>query len=81
MASLPAFSDEVSGAHIKVSLVSERNYLIAGEAASLALRLLPEDGWHTYWKNPGDTGLPTRLAWQLPERFKAGDIEWPIPER
>ena len=80
-ASSPAFSDEVAGAHIKVSLVSERDYLIAGQAASLALRLLPEDGWHTYWKNPGDTGLPTRLAWQLPEKFKAGDIEWPIPER
>ncbi|MBT5292373.1 MAG: thiol:disulfide interchange protein, partial [Cellvibrionales bacterium] len=56
-------------------------YLVAGETAQLALRLLPDEGWHTYWKNPGDTGLPTRVIWQLPEQFRAGDLEWPVPER
>ena len=81
LASSPVFGEQVTGAHIKVGLVSEQGYLVAGETAQLALRLLPEAGWHTYWKNPGDTGLPTRLAWHLPERFKAGNIEWPIPER
>ena len=81
LASSPAYGEQVAGAHIQVGLVSEQGYLVAGETAQLALRLLPEAGWHTYWKNPGDTGLPTRLAWQLPEQFKAGNIEWPIPGR
>ncbi len=81
LASAPIYGKPVAGAHIQVGLVSEQGYLVAGQTAQLSLRLLPEAGWHTYWKNPGDTGLPTRLAWHLPERFKAGNIEWPIPER
>jgi len=39
------------------------------------------EGWHTYWKNPGDAGLPPRIEWSLPEGFEAGEIEWPAPER
>ena len=80
-ASTPVFGEQKAAAHIKVGLVSEQGYLVAGETAQLALRLLPDEGWHTYWKNPGDTGLPTRVIWQLPEQFRAGDLEWPVPER
>ncbi len=43
--------------------------------------MLHATGWHTYWKNPGDAGLPTRIEWQLPEGWSAGDIEWPAPRR
>lgn len=39
-----------------------------------------KDGWHTYWKNPGDSGLPTKIDWKLPDGFVAGPIEWPPPE-
>ena len=74
-------SAEVTAPHIKVSLVSDRKSIAAGETLQLALRLMPDDGWHTYWKNPGDTGLPTKLIWDLPAGFRAGDIEWPVPER
>lgn len=38
-------------------------------------------GWHTYWKNPGDSGLPTKIDWKLPDGFVAGPIEWPAPDR
>jgi len=37
--------------------------------------------WHTYWRNPGDAGAPTTLAWTTPPGFRAGEIEWPFPER
>ncbi|HYN64753.1 MAG TPA: protein-disulfide reductase DsbD domain-containing protein, partial [Candidatus Limnocylindrales bacterium] len=37
--------------------------------------------WHTYWKNPGDSGLPTTLQWALPAGFAVGDIQWPTPGR
>src|SRR2546423_5650470 len=35
--------------------------------------------WHTYWKFPGDAGIPTEIKWKLPEGWKAGEIQWPIP--
>jgi thiol:disulfide interchange protein DsbD len=67
--------------HVKVSLHAEQTAIVAGESFNVALRLQPDEGWHTYWRNPGDTGLPTRIEWQLPAGFVAGEIEWPVPER
>ena len=46
----------------------------------MALRLDIAEGWHTYWRNPGDSGEPTRIDWELPEGVVAGDIHWPAPE-
>lgn len=39
-----------------------------------------EEGWHTYWQNPGDSGIPARIDWELPEGFEAGAIHWPYPQ-
>src|SRR5205807_9776436 len=36
-------------------------------------------GWHTYWRYPGDAGIPTEIKWQLPPGWHAGEIQWPIP--
>jgi len=52
-----------------------------GKPLMLGLKLEHKPGWHTYWKNPGDSGLPTTLAWTLPAGVSAGDIEWPTPSR
>ena len=71
----------VNSSHMRADLLSEHRYLVAGRVLPLALRLQPDEGWHTYWRNPGDTGLEARLNWQLPEGFRAGEIEWPIPQR
>ena len=38
-------------------------------------------GWHTYWSNPGDSGLAAALDWELPEGIVAGAVRWPIPRR
>ena len=67
--------------HVQASLVPEVQSIRAGEPFWVGLRLEMADGWHTYWKNPGDSGLPTRIAWTLPEGFLAGPIVWPHPER
>ena len=40
-----------------------------------------EPGWHTYWKNPGEAGMATKIEWQLPPGVNAGDIQWPLPEK
>ncbi len=47
----------------------------------VALVLDLREGWHTYWRNPGDSGQATRLSWTLPAGFQAGPIQWPAPER
>ncbi len=52
-----------------------------GAEVWLGLRLLHDPGWHTYWLNPGDSGLPTTLAWTLPPGFTAGEIAWPTPKQ
>lgn len=52
-----------------------------GQAVRLGLKLQHSPDWHTYWKNPGDSGAPIRLQWQLPKGAKAGEIAWPLPQR
>ena len=70
---LPASAAPVKTPHVEAELVSERTALVPGAATTVALRLQMADGWHTYWQNPGDSGLPTTLAWKLPEGVTAGD--------
>jgi thiol:disulfide interchange protein DsbD len=53
--------------------------IVAGQTFWLGLRLEHQSGWHTYWKNAGDSGLPTELNWQLPAGLSAGAIAWPAP--
>jgi len=65
--------------HVEAELIAEQTGWLPGSTQWVALRLKPEEGWHTYWRNPGDSGLPTSLQWTLPEGFKAGDIVWPWP--
>lgn len=50
-----------------------------GERITLALRLKMREGWHTYWRNAGDSGEATEIAWELPAGFQAGPIQWPTP--
>lgn len=66
-------------AHVEAELVAERTAFVPGATTTVALRLAMADGWHTYWRNPGDTGLPTALTWKLPEGVTAGPIQWPAP--
>jgi thiol:disulfide interchange protein/DsbC/DsbD-like thiol-disulfide interchange protein len=53
----------------------------AGKSVWLGLQIKHQPHWHTYWKNPGDSGLPTVLQWTLPTGVTAGDIAWPTPQR
>src|SRR5690606_38637115 len=66
---------------VEVELVSENAALAPGQPARLGLRLRHDPHWHTYWRNPGDSGLPTQFEPSLPEGFRAGPIEWPAPAR
>ena len=67
--------------NVKARLVSEVASVGPGQSFWVALELDIRDGWHTYWRNPGDSGEPTKLLWQLPPGFTAGDIVWTTPHR
>ena len=67
--------------HVQAELVSSVTSFVPGQPFDVALREKIEPGWHTYWKNPGDAGAPSRIKWLLPEGFSAGDIQWPWPMR
>src|SRR5580765_7984609 len=53
----------------------------AGGEVELAIHMRPAPGWHGYWLNPGDAGLPMDVKWQLPEGFSAGPLRYPVPSR
>ena len=53
----------------------------ADKTVWVGLQLAHQPEWHTYWKNAGDSGLPTQLKWTLPAGVAAGDIAWPIPQK
>ena len=65
--------------HVEAELLAERTALVPGEPLTVALRLRMAPGWHVYWQNPGDSGVPTAIAWDLPAGITAGPIQWPAP--
>ncbi|MEO0400334.1 MAG: protein-disulfide reductase DsbD domain-containing protein [Pseudomonadota bacterium] len=59
----------------------ERAGFAPGETTWFVFRQNLADGWHVYWRNPGDSGLPLEFAWELPEGYQTGEILYPPPER
>ena len=74
-----AQSSVVTTENVRAELVSEVVQAKAGEPFWVGLRQTIRPKWHTYWKNPGDSGLPTEIAWTLPQGAKADAIVWPTP--
>src|SRR5246500_5657377 len=67
--------------HGTLELIAEKDWITAGHPFNVALRFELEKGWHVYWVNPGDSGEPPRVTWDLPAGINAGAIEWPAPRR
>ena len=67
--------------HARIALLADHAAVAPGQRFKAGLRIVHDRGWHTYWANSGDSGLPTRFDWTLPAGARAGDIEWPLPER
>ncbi|WP_354675247.1 protein-disulfide reductase DsbD family protein [Cupriavidus alkaliphilus] len=68
--------------HVRAELLAYAPDGVApGKAVRLGLSIQHQPHWHTYWKNPGDSGLATTLSWKLPDGVRAGDIEWPTPQQ
>jgi thiol:disulfide interchange protein DsbD len=78
---LPAEGQAQPIPHGTLSLLSESGSIQPGHATTLAFQFSMEKGWHVYWVNPGDSGEPPRVKWDLPQGISAGPIEWPAPVR
>ncbi len=52
-----------------------------GQPLWVGLQLTHQPEWHTYWRNPGDSGLPTQLELNLPAGITAGEVQWPLPHK
>ncbi len=81
--SLALFAQETQKGNslVKVELLCDRTSIRAGETFTLAAKLTVEKGWHVYWQNPGDSGMPTRITISGPPGFSIGDPQYPAPVR
>jgi thiol:disulfide interchange protein DsbD len=71
----------VQAAHTQAQLVLANTSARPGDTILAGVHLKMEPGWHTYWKNPGDAGMATKIVWQLPPGVTNGDIQWPLPKK
>lgn len=71
----------VAGPHGTIDLIAEQTFVQPGGPFWVGLDFQLEKGWHIYWTNPGDSGEPPRVRWNLPEGYQAGPLLWPIPQR
>ena len=76
-----AKAEPVRDGAVAAELLAEDGAIVPGKPFTVGLKLEIDPGWHTYWKNPGDSGLATKIEWQLPEGFSAGPIQFPTPHR
>src|SRR6185437_1911556 len=72
---------QVDTGHLKAELVPETTGVAPGGLAYVAIRQDITKGWHTYWRNPGDSGEATSAKWTLPKAWSVGDWVWPAPQR
>jgi len=67
--------------HTRVKLLADVKSIQPGATFTIGLLMEMEDGWHTYWKNGGEAGLPTEIEWILPKGIAAGEVQWPQPRK
>jgi thiol:disulfide interchange protein len=68
-------------AHTHVQLLLSADTAKPGDTILVGVDMKMDAGWHTYWKNSGDAGMPTKIEWQLPPGISAGEIQWPLPKK
>ena len=83
----PQFLSGLNNRNLEARLISEFSTISPGHLYTLAVQLEPEENWHTYWVNPGDSGTATQIQWQGPEGsyFDANSVatsktlrNWPV---
>src|SRR5690606_2208001 len=80
-AAAPAVPRAEKTPYVSVRLLPERTHVRGGEEIWIGIEQSIHPGWHTYWKNPGDSGSQPRINWTLPDGFKTREIAWPMPKK
>lgn len=77
----PVRSNLVATDNVETFITLETAGVAPGQTVWAALTQNIRPHWHTYWINPGDSGIPTEIKWTLPDGWKADAITWPAPTR
>lgn len=77
----PAWAQVPEAPLAKAQLLLHATQVTQGEPIAAGVLFTMQPGWHIYWKNPGDSGIPTTLTWTVPDGITVSDIKWPLPER
>ena len=80
-AALVLLAGDARAAHTRATLLLSATAARPGDTILAGVRLQMDPGWHTYWKNPGASGMATTIKWELPPGITAGEIRWPVPEK
>ena len=76
-----SFAADDSTPLVKIRLLAEKAEVKGGEEIWIGTEQSIAPHWHTYWKNPGDSGTPPAIKWTLPDGFEVSDIHWPTPDK
>lgn len=80
LAATPILAQRYQGQDlVQADALAAATAIVPGRPILVGVRLHMAKGWHTYWKYPGDAGIPTEIQWQLPAGWQAGPIQWPAP--
>lgn len=78
--SVPVFSQPSPASdHADLRFITEHSAIAAGSQTTIGLHIELEQGWHVYWRNPGDSGIPVRIRWTSEPPFETGEVTWPYP--
>jgi DsbC/DsbD-like thiol-disulfide interchange protein/cytochrome c biogenesis protein CcdA len=66
---------------VDIRLIAERSSVAGGDEIWIGIEQTIAPEWHTYWRNPGDSGMEPRIEWALPQGFEMGAVQWPLPEK
>ena len=77
----PKVHGQVEQAKTQTTLISDYNPSQPDKAFRVGVLFRMQPDWHIYWRYPGEFGLPTRVTFKLPQGFKVGELQWPVPEK
>jgi DsbC/DsbD-like thiol-disulfide interchange protein len=77
----PLMAAGVKSGHGEAELIANSASYKPGAPITMGIRLKVEEGWHTYWSNPGVGGMPLKVTWTLPEGWRAGELRQPVPKK
>jgi DsbC/DsbD-like thiol-disulfide interchange protein len=77
----PLMAAGVKSGHAEAELIANTASYKPGAALTVGVRLKVDEGWHSYWVNPGVGGMPLKVVWTLPEGWQAGELRQPVPKK